>query len=289
MNIQSVQDALGVFKMDLFKRIISAVVLIGLITAIIIWGSIPTLILTALVCFLMMFDMTGALKSGGYKVNRIVLLLCSAFVFPAVYFQGITGYFLLVSLAFAVITICVIFSKEPDVKGLLASIFSLVYPLLPGALIVFLSTKDLANPDREGIVLCVGAVLCATMADTFAYFFGMLFGKRKLCPQISPKKTIAGSIASFFGGLFGGFLMAWFFKHNVSNVYIYDWLFIGFLCGGFAQIGDLTASLIKRHCNVKDYGRYIPGHGGIMDRMDSVSTCLIAIVIYIQVFIPELL
>ena len=83
--------------------------------------------------------------------------------------------------------------------------------------------------------------------------------------------------------------MALFFKHNASAVYIYDWLFIGFLCGGFAQIGDLTASLIKRHCNVKDYGTYIPGHGGIMDRMDSISTCLIAIFIYVQIFIPELL
>lgn len=275
--------------MNLLKRVISAVVLIALIILAIMSGEIPTLILAIAVCFLMMFDMTNALKSGGYKVNRIVLLLCSACVFPAVYFQGITGYFILVSLAFAVLTICVIFSKEPDVKGLLASIFTLVYPLLPGALVVLLTTRDLTNPEREGIVLCVGAVLCATMADTFAYFFGMLFGKRKLCPQISPKKTIVGSIASFFGGLFGGFLMALFFKHNASAVYIYDWLFIGLLCGGFAQIGDLTASLIKRHCNVKDYGRYIPGHGGIMDRMDSISTCLIAIVIYIQVFIPELL
>lgn len=275
--------------MNLLKRVISAAVLIAVIVLAIILGEIPTLILTIAVCFLMMFDMTNALKSGGYNVNKIVLLLCSACVFPAVYFQWITGYFILVSLAFAVLTICVIFSKEPDVKGLLASIFTLVYPLLPGALVVLLTTRDLANPEREGIVLCVGAVLCATMADTFAYFFGMLFGKRKLCPQISPKKTIVGSVASFFGGLFGGFLMALFFKHNASAVYIYDWLFIGFLCGGFAQIGDLTASLIKRHCNVKDYGKYIPGHGGIMDRMDSISTCLIAIVIYIQVFIPELL
>lgn len=275
--------------MNLLKRVISAAILITLIVLCVIFGVIPTLILTIVVCFLMMFDVTNALKSGGYNINRFVLLLCSACVFPAVYFQGITGYFILVSLTFAVLTICVIFSKEPDVKGFVASIFTLVYPLLPGALVVLLTTRDLTNPAREGIVLCIGAVLCATMADTFAYFFGILFGKRKLCPQISPKKTIIGSVASFFGGLFGGFLMALFFKHNASTVYIYDWLLIGFLCGGFAQIGDLTASLIKRHCNVKDYGTYIPGHGGIMDRMDSISTCLIAIVIYIQVFIPELL
>ncbi len=275
--------------MNLLKRVLSAAVLIFIIVATILLGEIPTAILASIVCFFMMFDIVNALKCGGYRVNKIVLLICAALVFPAVYFKGIIGYFILISLAFAVLTICVIFLKEPDVKGLMASVFSLIYPLLPGALVVLLTTRDLLNPERDGIVLCVGAVLCATMADTFAYFFGILFGKRKLCPQISPKKTVMGSVASFFGGAFGGFLMALFFKHNASAVYIYDWLFIGFLCGGFAQIGDLTASLIKRHCNVKDYGTYIPGHGGIMDRMDSISTCLIAIFIYVQIFIPELL
>ncbi len=275
--------------MNLLKRVLSAVVLIAVIVLTLLSGEIPTAVLTSLVCFLMMFDITSALKSGGYKINRIILLITAVLVFPAVYLKEITGYFLLVGLAFAVISICVIFSKEPDVKGLMASVFALVYPLLPGALLVLLSARDIKTLDREGIILCIGAVLCATLSDTFAYFFGMLFGKRKLCPQISPKKTIAGSIASFFGGALGGFIMALFFKHYASSVFIYDWLFIGFACGGFAQIGDLTASLLKRHCNVKDYGNYIPGHGGIMDRMDSISTCLIAIVIYVQFFIPELL
>lgn len=275
--------------MNLLKRILSAAVLIVIVIGAILLGEIPTVILTSIACFLMMLDVTNALKSGGYKINRVVLLICAALVFPAVFFKEITGYFLLIALAFSIISICVIFSKEPDVRGLMTSAFALIYPLLPGALLVLLSARDLINPAREGIVLCFGAVLCATLSDTFAYFFGMMFGKRKLCPQISPKKTIAGSVASFFGGALGGLLMALFFKRYASSVYMYDWIFIGIACGGFAQIGDLTASLLKRHCNVKDYGKYIPGHGGIMDRMDSISTCLIAIVIYVQIFIPELL
>lgn len=275
--------------MNLLKRILSAVILIAAVIITLLSGEIPTVVLASLVCFLMMFDVTNALKNGGYKINRIVLLICAALVFPAVYLKEITGYFLLVGLAFSVISICVIFSKEPDEKGLIASTFALIYPLLPGTLLVFLASRDLKYSGREGIILCIAAVLCATFADTFAYFFGMLFGKRKLCPQISPKKTIAGSVASFFGGAFGGFLMGLFFNRYASSVYMNDWIFIGFACGGFAQIGDLTASLLKRHCNIKDYGRYIPGHGGIMDRMDSISACLIAIVIYAQIFIPELL
>ncbi len=277
--------------MDLLKRIISAIVLIAAIVGIIIWGTIPTIALASAICFLMMFDMVNVLKSGGYNVNKIVLLISAALVFPAVYFKQIQGYFLLISLAFSVMGICVVLSKNPDVKGFMASAFSLIYPLLPGAFLVLLLSNDLYTNNREGVILCIGAVICATLADTFAYFFGLMFGKRKLCPQISPKKTIAGSIASFFGGAFGGLVMAIFFNHHThsSNVFMYDWIIIGFACGGFAQIGDLIASLLKRHCNVKDYGNYIPGHGGIMDRMDSISTCLIAIVIYIQIFVQELI
>jgi phosphatidate cytidylyltransferase len=172
---------------------------------------------------------------------------------------------------------------------MLSSGFCIIYPLLPGALLVYLTTRDLNDPDRTGAILCVGAILCATLADTFAFFGGKLFGKKKLCPQISPKKTIAGSVASFFGGALGGLIMYYIFNVMPDAVRMYDWIFIGIACGGFAQIGDLTASMLKRFCDVKDFGHYIPGHGGIMDRMDSISTCLIAIIVYFQIFMPEIL
>ena len=67
------------------------------------------------------------------------------------------------------------------------------------------------------------------------------------------------------------------------------WLVIGLLCGGFAQIGDLIASMLKRFCGIKDYGKYIPGHGGVMDRMDSISICLFATVPLAHIFITEIL
>ncbi len=273
--------------MDLFKRVISAAVLIAIILSCLFLGEITTVILTAVVCALMVFDVSNALRAGGYKANRWVLVITSLLVTPTIYFYGFKGIVFLCALSFAVMALIVVFSKEPDFKVLIGGGLTLIYPLVLGALMVALAMFDLSHTGRYGAKILIGVATCATLGDTFAYFFGKFFGKRKLCPQISPKKTVVGSIASFFGGVVGGAIM--FFFANTATLNIYNWLIIGFACGGFAQIGDLTASLLKRFCSVKDFGTYIPGHGGIMDRMDSISFCLIAIVSYVQFFVMEII
>lgn len=108
--------------------------------------------------------------------------------------------------------------------------------------------------------------LTAFGTDIMAYFSGYAFGKHKLCPKISPKKTIEGSIGGTLGsvlfcGLFGYFFLPEFITHC---------MIIGALGGVVSQFGDLTASIFKRKMGIKDYGNLIPGHGGIMDRFDSV-------------------
>ena len=94
-------------------------------------------------------------------------------------------------------------------------------------------------------------LLTAFGSDIFAYFSGMLFGRHKLCPELSPKKTIEGAV----GGVLGSVLLSALF---------------GFLASPVSMLGDLTASAYKRKMGIKDYGDLIPGHGGIMDRFDSV-------------------
>jgi phosphatidate cytidylyltransferase len=109
-------------------------------------------------------------------------------------------------------------------------------------------------------------VLSAFATDIFAYFTGRAFGRRKLAPVLSPKKTVGGAVGGFVGsvavcGLFGYFAMPEFLVHTVV---------IGALGSVAAQAGDLTASAIKRRLGVKDYGNVIPGHGGLLDRIDSL-------------------
>ena len=95
--------------MNVLKRVISAAILIGLLVGIIICGPIPTLILGALVAFLMMFDVSNAFIAGGYKVHRVLLCAVSAALLPAIHFFGTLGYCLLVAIAFSMFVICVIF------------------------------------------------------------------------------------------------------------------------------------------------------------------------------------
>ena len=123
-----------------------------------------------------------------------------------------------------------------------------------------------------GVFLLLITLCGAWLADSGAYFAGTFLGKTKLCPEISPKKTVEGLIG---GVISNGIIML-----IVSLVYRYlckgfpvrfGWIFVaGMICAVIGLIGDLTASIIKRQIGIKDYGNIMPGHGGVMDRFDSV-------------------
>ena len=109
-------------------------------------------------------------------------------------------------------------------------------------------------------------VLTAFGTDVMAYFTGFLLGKHKLCPKIRPKKTVEGSV----GGIIGSIVLSGIFGYFFMPEILVHCLVIGLLGGIVSQFGDLTASIFKRKMGIKDYGNLIPGHGGILDRFDSV-------------------
>jgi len=118
--------------------------------------------------------------------------------------------------------------------------------------------------------------VAAWMTDTFAYFTGYLIGKHKLCPDISPKKTVEGAVGGVFGAVIGAVVLACLIKVQIS---IPAAAIIAIPLSLIGQIGDLAASLTKRHFGVKDYGNNFPGHGGVLDRFDSIIP--ITILVYI--------
>lgn len=115
-------------------------------------------------------------------------------------------------------------------------------------------------------------IICACLTDTCALFAGKYFGKRKLAPKISPKKTVAGAIGGFFGSVISAVVYGIIIKLTSAEISVnfLSLAALGFLSAIFAQLGDLSMSAVKREAGIKDYGNIIPGHGGILDRIDSI-------------------
>ena len=129
--------------------------------------------------------------------------------------------------------------------------------------------------------------IAAWISDVFAYFTGVFFGKHKLIPEISPKKTVEGSLGGIVFAAVFMVLYGWILSLAAEVTPNYLVLSIGgILLAVAGQIGDLLASLVKREHGVKDYGRLMPGHGGIMDRFDSVLAVSAATMILCLLFPP---
>lgn len=198
-------------------------------------------------------------------------------------------YALLLSVMAAMIRL--VMRGKVAVDSLMATVFPMLYPG-----IFYLALMDLLRLQNRAVitVALILAFFCASINDVFALFTGMLLGKHKLSPTLSPKKTVEGSI----GGLVASVLFAMavpslvglIFRGNPAFVAGLDvlpplWAFaiIGLVAGAFSQIGDLAASMVKRHCDVKDFGHILPGHGGIMDRMDGILFCGVACVLFFKI------
>ncbi len=125
----------------------------------------------------------------------------------------------------------------------------------------------------EGIYLLFFSLFCAFLTDTFAYFVGRKFGKHKMAPVISPKKSVEGAIGGFVLSVafniavFAG-VNKWIFHGETAISFVFI-IVMSVILSGVSMLGDLTASLLKRNYGIKDFGKIMPGHGGVMDRFDS--------------------
>lgn len=150
--------------------------------------------------------------------------------------------------------------NERKIEDAMATMLGIIY-------VVFFSFHVvLVDQAGEYSILIWLVIITAFATDIMAYFTGFLFGKHKLCPNLSPKKTIEGAV----GGALGSVVFSGLFGYFVVPNLLVHCMIIGLIGGILSQCGDLTASAYKRKMGIKDYGNLIPGHGGIMDRFDSV-------------------
>lgn len=191
----------------------------------------------------------------------------------------------LVVAALLAMMVQVMFRKEPHLTDLTMSALPLLTVALPGLSLVTLSLIDpyvwkLATNTRpwhavEVVILTITFAV-PLMGDMFALFVGKAYGKRKFCPAVSPKKTVEGSIGGLIFSVLAAviiFLLTLWLCNEETRSFLPRWWhypILGLVGGFVGQMGDLFASLVKRHCGLKDYSSLFPGHGGMLDRLDSV-------------------
>lgn len=155
---------------------------------------------------------------------------------------------------------------------------------------VSFSSLALLRKMGDGVVgaLYIGLVFLAAWAtDVFAYFTGYFFGKHKLIPEVSPKKTVEGALGGIVFAVLAFLLFG--FIVELTGAYSVNYLTLaisGFVLSVISQIGDLTASALKRERGIKDYGFIFPGHGGVMDRFDSVISICTPVMVICMLFPP---
>ncbi|AUM96209.1 TPA: phosphatidate cytidylyltransferase [Clostridium botulinum] len=229
-----------------------------------------------------MYEFYKVIKNKGIHPIEIVgYLLCLIYYIPLLNNINYKNIFYITTLAvFILLAIPVINLKYNFIDVAITLLGFLYVP-------VFFSFIVLVNNKAHGNYLVWLIFISAWLCDTTAYYVGKYLGKNKLCPKVSPKKTIEGSIGGIIGAsvactIFGTAI----FKFGV-NIEIIHYILIGLICGIVCQFGDLVASSIKRYAGVKDYSNLIPGHGGILDRFDSILFSSVAVYYYLT-FILQL-
>jgi phosphatidate cytidylyltransferase len=208
----------------------------------------------------------GSILLIGYIINAVIIFTdASTFLLPTIYIIA------MLSMA------APIFVKGYNSVSSAITIVGYIY------IVSFFSMLSYIRDKEAGIMLVLLVFIVAWFADTSAYYIGRHFGKRKLCPEVSPKKTIAGFIGGILGSILGVFLWD-IILMGMSSPW-YQIAAFGLIAGIISQIGDLVASLIKRNIGLKDYGKLIPGHGGILDRFDSILFVTPIVYYYIALFI----
>jgi phosphatidate cytidylyltransferase len=213
---------------------------------------------------------------GGISIHKTVFLIISTLVVVCFYYERFNYAIILYFVMFVFLIVSEVFKEEKHFEAVGTWLLSVVYISTPfGLLSLMDSSRMLAFNGANYAIICLVLVW---VSDTFAFFGGKLFGKHKLAERISPKKTWEGSIAGFLFTMLSG-VVIWMFIY--PDFTIWHWLSVTVIIGFFAQIGDLFESNLKRSVKVKDSSNLIPGHGGALDRFDSILFAVPALYIFL--------
>lgn len=255
-------------------RILTAIV--GCIIAVIVLFFANTVVLNiaiSIVSMIIIYELFRAEKCQEFKLSFIV---CTIYVGLMPFFSIAPLYkFRYIFAAFCVFMLFILFLKDHEKLKFEKLTFMITTSTLVSlSMCCLILAKNLS--EIHGIFYLIFIFGAAWFADGGAYFIGTFFGKHKLCPKISPKKTVEGAIGGLVINVIVLMLISFVYMKYQATQNIHfevNYLAVGILaaiCSALSILGDLSASLLKRQCEIKDYGSIMPGHGGILDRFDSV-------------------
>lgn len=251
----------------MMQRIITGVVSAALLILIIIIRGPLFDVMIALAALLGCYEMIKTFSQAGIKPTKEPIYGVAVLMLPAYLLLGVPGIYLLSASAALFVMFRIALRKEPHWQDAAASLNVLINIPVP---LMMLYPIVRVEPSELGALLAFSVFVIALLGDTFAYFVGVTFGSHRMAPEISPKKTWEGAAGGLLGSVAGAMLLGYCGQTLTPMPPLWHFAVLG-LVGGFAgQLGDLSASLIKRFCDVKDYGTMFPGHGGMMDRLDSI-------------------
>lgn len=262
------------------KRAISGFLFVVILTACIFIHPLCFFALFFIINIIGILEFDHMARIVSIRINRPMCLICGSALFTAGFIHNYLGYpegYLYFFLTTFILGICELFRKRTHAfQNLAFGIYVLFYFTLPFTLLIYFPYICTGQWQPEIIFF---PFLLVWFNDTFAYLFGSKFGKHKLFPRISPKKSWEGAIGGGLTTILAGLLLA----PCINGLTIADAAVISVIVVVFGSFGDLIESMFKRCIEIKDSGHIMPGHGGVLDRLDSILFALPAVFVYLSI------
>jgi len=244
----------------LWQRVLSAIIGVPLLIAAVWYGGVVLLAVTSVLMLFGVREINLMFSRLDFRIPLILVIPGCLFLALAAYlFKGSYPEEAVILILLFYLGAMVIVYPQYSPLDMAISFFSTIYV---GMLIFLFLISTLPN----GWIWLIIMLFCTWANDTGAYFVGRSWGRRRLAPELSPGKTVEGAI----GGLLTCIIAAWAASLIYPQLPLWSLLLLGLIIGLAGQVGDLVESAIKRQAGVKDSGKLIPGHGGVLDRFDSM-------------------
>lgn len=268
---------------NFLKRIISGTLFVGVILGSIILGRFSFFVVFLLLMIATLHEFYRITFKARLRPQYHYGITLGTLLFVVCYMHAIGKLGSYVFLGFVPLLLSIFIielyrGRQKPIHNIASTLLGIFYVALPFALLNYFALSYASYSIGYKTNILIGFFVLTWANDSGAYAFGVSLGRNKLFPKVSPKKSWEGLI----GGIFTTMLAAWLLSLFYFEVSSFNWLAIGFIVAVMSVFGDLVASMFKRSVNVKDSGKFLPGHGGLLDRFDCILLSAPVVFVYLE-------